>query len=100
MIASKLGLVALAPGRAFSTRRTTSLSCGLGLGGTLPLPSMRLGVWLAEAEPSETASAIRYDDIEETRTAARIVAELEFVDIKRHIGVGHLVIGANNASLE
>src|SRR5271155_1989745 len=55
-MASKVGSVALAPGLAFSTRRATSSSCGLGLGGTLPLPSMQPGGWSAEAEPSVTTN--------------------------------------------
>lgn len=100
MMVSKVGSVAFAPGRAFSTRRMTSLSCGFGLGGTLPLPSMRLGVSSPEAEPSETTSATRYDLIEGVGVAPMIMPELELVDVERHVGIRHFVERADNAAFE
>ena len=100
MMVSKVGSVALAPGRAFSTRRMTSLSCGFGFGGALMRPSIGLGVSEAEAEPSETTSAARYDLIEGVGIAPMIMPELEFVDIERHVGIGHLMVGANHASFQ
>jgi hypothetical protein len=68
-----------------------SLSCGFGLGGTLLSPSMWPGVSLAEAEPSVTTSATRYDLSESVGIAPLVMPELELVEVKRHIGVGHLV---------
>ena len=86
MMSSKVGSVALAPGRAFSTRRITSLSWGFGLGGTLPLSSMRPGVWWAEVEPSVTTSATRYDQPESIGVVPVVMPELKLVNVQRHIG--------------
>lgn len=99
MMASKVGSVVVAPGRAFSTRRVCSLSCGLGLGGTETLPSSLPGVGLAEVEPSVTTSAARYDQIEGIGVASVVMPELKFVDVERHVGFRYLVIGADDPAL-
>lgn len=61
---------------------------------------MRPGVSWAEAEPSVTTSATRYEQIDEIGIAARIVPELEFVDVEWHVGIRQLVISADHPALE
>lgn len=100
MMASKVGSVALALGRAFSTRRMTSLSCGFGLGGIQTSPSSLPGVRSAEAEPSVTTSATRYNQIEGVLVVSVVVPELELVDVERHVGVRHLMVGADDAAFD
>ena len=99
MMASKVGSVVLAPGRAFSTRRTTSLSCGFGLGGIPTSLSSLLGVCSAEAEPSVTTSAARYDQVKGVLVVPVVMPELEFIDVERHVGIRHLVMGADDPAL-
>ena len=99
IIASNVGSIAFAPGRAFSTRRMTSLSCGFGLGGIATSPSSLPGVWPPEAEPSVTTSAARYDQIEGVGIAPVVVPELEFIDVEWHVSFRHLVIGADDPAL-
>src|SRR5438270_7526690 len=62
-----------------------------------------LSAWLdkgTEAVPSGATSATRYDFTERVFAVPHIVAELKFVDVKRHVGFRHLVIGADDAALE
>jgi hypothetical protein len=77
--------------------------CGLsGLGffaGTAPFLSALLGS-VAGAEPSEATSATRYQQPEWIGLALGVVAELEFIDVERHVGFGHLVESADDAALE
>src|SRR5438270_3205022 len=54
----------------------------------------------AEVVPSAATSATRYERSERIGLALHVVAELEFVDVKRHVGFRHLVIGADDAALE
>src|SRR6516225_9251727 len=101
MIASKVGSVARAPGRACSTRRIASASSG---GFRFPLSGTahslaRLGED-AGAVPSVATSAERYDSSKRIWVVPVIVPELELVDVERHVGATHLVIGADHAALE
>jgi hypothetical protein len=101
MMESKVVSVALAPGRASSTRRATSSSDGFCFfSGTAPSFSKLLGVWRAEAAPSVAPSAARYEQPEWVFYVARVVAELKLVDVERHISFGHLVECAHDAVLE
>lgn len=101
MMASNVGSVARAPGRACSTRRTVSASLGgFGLFGIASsLSSARLAP-PAEAVSSAATSAARYDFSEGVFVIAVVVPPLELVDIERHVSAADVMEIADDAALE
>src|SRR5258708_5225659 len=98
MTSSKATSAVWASCLAGAARFGLPLSSGF-FAGTAPSLLALLGSPSAEAVPSGATSATRYEQSKRIFLVPRVVAELELVDVERHIGVAHLVESADDPAL-
>lgn len=66
---------------------------------TAPSLSALLGLYAAEAEPSEATSATRYDCFEGVWIVPMVMPEFKFIDVQRQVGGADLVEAADDTAL-